>query len=1037
VKGVLLNKVILGFKIAFLLTSIFTFNIKPAKAMETIYIRVDGSVDPPTAPIQRSGNLYTLTDNIFCYASGIEIERDGIILDGMGYLLQGSSFYVGNGVSVNERNEVTIRNMRIKNFSYGIYVGMSYGITIQENNIMDIGAGITLEGSTSNVIFGNSVIHSVEGIRLFGSDNNYLSLNIIQDSYQNGILVYYSSNNHIDSNSIINSGLVTPSSYGNIVNDNTVNGKPLIYLEDASDYVVQNAGQVILVHSNNITVENLALSNTNYAIQLWGTQNSTIVGNTLKNNRYALLLDASSKNKFYHNIFEDNSNHLSISSSKPNVWDDGYPSGGNYWSDYVGVDFYSGPSQNEIGSDGIGDTPYIINDDNMDRYPLFQDGPSETLVVNLVNGLRAYNWDLELENIALSHPDFRSAGSIGANETANLIKEKFESFGLDAWLEPFQFTNWSLLSKPSLIIDEDGNKDTTNDQNVIGSFQCEHYSWPTSEDGIFADLVILPLPSAANYTELGKYPIDTSIWDTIDTTGKIVLIGREVRWASNWWSTFSNKIFAETPAAIIYTWWYSWMNFTPPMHASAGGKPLFQCYYWNLGIPSGFVNYWDGLLIRQLEGAQASVSANVTVKSVIGDGVHYNVVGKIAGFEHPEKLVIISGHYDTVMCNGFCDNGAGTAGVIELARVFAEAVEKNYYQPNYTLLFVCFTGEEIGLVGSANFVKQHKSEMANIVAVINLDSIGSDDLHVSDTPGSDLRQTIMDAAMNLGIAINLETPGGSDQESFRDPSTINDWVLAGWGVDLGISDADLVESSAILVSFPLLYSDLWNMGTPGWIHTTYDNSTSTETLSWVEPEDLGNHIKVAALTIMRVSPDTSSLIDVALLGVASSKTVVGQGYAVSINVTVENQGGYAETFNVTVYANTTSIATQTVTLTSGNSTTITFTWNTTGFAKGNYTINACAQPLLGETATEDNYLANGEVYVGIPGDVNGDKKVDLKDVYAVGKAYGSIRGTDGQYWHSPPRACCPHSPNCDINDDGKIDLKDYYIVCKNYGKTDP
>jgi len=427
-------------------------------------------------------------------------------------------------------------------------------------------------------------------------------------------------------------------------------------------------------------------------------------------------------------------------------------------------------------------------------------GLPEQQVIDLVNGTEVYAWDLELETIALSHPDFRSAGSIGANETANLIKEQFESFGLDAWLEPFQFTNWGLLSKPSLVIDEDGNQYTTNDQHVIGSFQCEHYSWPTLEEGIFADLVILPLPSADNYTELGKYPIDTSTWDTIDTTGKIVLIGKEVRSVSNWWSTFSNKIFAETPAAIIYTVWYDWMNFTPPVYASAGGKPLFQCYYWSLGIPSGSVNYWDGLLIRQLEGTQASVSANVTINAVIGEGVHYNVVGRIAGFEHPEKLVIISGHYDTVMCSGFCDNGAGTAGVIELARVFAEAVEKHYYRPKYTLLFVCFTGEEMGLVGSANFVKQHKSEMGNIIAVINLDGIGSDDLYVSDTPGSDLRQTIIDAAADLGIAIYLVSPGGSDQESFRDPSTINDWVLAGWGVDLGISDADPVESSAILVS---------------------------------------------------------------------------------------------------------------------------------------------------------------------------------------------------------------------------------------------
>jgi hypothetical protein len=85
----------------------------------------------------------------------------------------------------------------------------------------------------------------------------------------------------------------------------------------------------------------------------------------------------------------------------------------------------------------------------------------------------------------------------------------------------------------------------------------------------------------------------------------------------------------------------------------------------------------------------------------------------------------------------------------------------------------------------------------------------------------------------------------------------------------------------------------------------------------------------------------------------------------------------------------------------------------------------------------DNNLTDGSIYVSITGDINDDGKVDGKDVYLVGKAFSSLRGTDGKYWHSPPRDCCPHSPNCDINDDGKIDLKDYYTTCKNYGKVDP
>ncbi|MGB9778478.1 MAG: CARDB domain-containing protein, partial [Candidatus Bathyarchaeales archaeon] len=165
--------------------------------------------------------------------------------------------------------------------------------------------------------------------------------------------------------------------------------------------------------------------------------------------------------------------------------------------------------------------------------------------------------------------------------------------------------------------------------------------------------------------------------------------------------------------------------------------------------------------------------------------------------------------------------------------------------------------------------------------------------------------------------------------------------------------------------------------------------------------------------------------DVAVVGVFPSKTVVGEGYSMNITVKVKDYGTFSETFNVTVYANTTTLETKGISLASGASANLTFTWNTTGYAKGNYTIWAYAEPVPDETNITDNMFINGIVYVGIPGDINGDGKVDLKDVYAVAKAYGSFPGHPK--WN----------PNCDINNDQKVDLKDYYTTCKNYGKTDP
>jgi hypothetical protein len=170
--------------------------------------------------------------------------------------------------------------------------------------------------------------------------------------------------------------------------------------------------------------------------------------------------------------------------------------------------------------------------------------------------------------------------------------------------------------------------------------------------------------------------------------------------------------------------------------------------------------------------------------------------------------------------------------------------------------------------------------------------------------------------------------------------------------------------------------------------------------------------------------------DVAVTNVTSAKTVICQGYGGNLTVTVQNQGNFTETFNVTAYANTTSIASQNVTLSSGNSTNITFTWNTTGFAKGNYTIKAVADTVPGETDTADNTLVNGWVIVSMVGDITGpngwpDGKCDMRDVRAVAKLFG-INYPDPRY-----------DPNCDINDDGKIDMKDVRAVAKEFGKTDP
>lgn len=478
----------------------------------------------------------------------------------------------------------------------------------------------------------------------------------------------------------------------------------------------------------------------------------------------------------------------------------------------------------------------------------------ESEIIARINGANAYNYDLELERIALNHSlsdyAFRSAGSPGANEAAQWIKRQFESFGLETSMESFEFTNWNLPSKPVLVVDDDGDPNTTNDQRIITSFQSAHYSWSTPKGGVFRDLVTLPLPDVPNHDEIILKPYNTTAWNAINITGKILLVGREVRWNTDWRQAYFTKLKLQPPAAIVYTWWYQWMSFTPPMFGSMGGR-----LDTDLLIPVGWVSYEDGLWIRNRENS-FNVSANFTIPAVIGTGPNYNVVGKLKGSVNPEKIVIISGHYDTVMTSGFCDNGAGTAGVLELARLFTNAAKEDLYHPEYTLLFVAFTGEELGFVGSINFIKQHETQMKNITAVVNLDCIGSDIFQFTETfpndDGLDLDEIVRGAATDIGIKAVSEETGGSDQEAFRNPKMANGFYDKFWGLNPGISNVSRVKASIMISSFPLFYSDKWTNETAGWIHTEYDNSTSTTTLKWVEVDDLETHIQVAALSIMRV-----------------------------------------------------------------------------------------------------------------------------------------------------------------------------------------
>jgi len=298
-----------GMMLTLLLTSMLTlaFGIQPVKASETIYIMADGSVNPSNAPIQPDGDTYTLTADIY---DSIVVEKDNIIVEGNGYTLQGTGN--GNGFQLFGRTNVTIRNVRITQFSTGIFLSSSH------DNIM-----------TKNVVSSNT-----QGINMGWSENNTISGNTVA-SNTGGIIVYQGSEN------------VT-------VKDNTV---------------TSNTFGIDLGMANWCTVADNNLTNNMFGVWLDHSSNNTFFGNVIKNSVLAMRLNDSPENTIYHNNFIDNTNQVYIvEESFNNVWDDGYPSGGNYWSDYSA----RYPDAQELDDSGIWDTSYNIDENNQDNYPLME-----------------------------------------------------------------------------------------------------------------------------------------------------------------------------------------------------------------------------------------------------------------------------------------------------------------------------------------------------------------------------------------------------------------------------------------------------------------------------------------------------------------------------------------------------------------------------------------------------------------------------------------------------------------------------------------
>jgi parallel beta-helix repeat protein len=251
--------------------------------------------------------------NIYTFTDNINgnivVERDNLVVDGAGYTLQGD----GNGRGIDlydDSTSITVKNMQIRDFNFGIH----------------------LSNASYSIIESNYIANNLEGIRINGGFNNTLIGNTITNNSDNGISVFFNTHHNLIS--------------GNKITNNWVGVLFQLY------------------SSSNTLSENFITANNGMGIWLDGGSNNRIIRNNITDNAKGVFISATKNSTVYHNNFVNNTFHVYIHGNDPviSMWDNGVQ--GNYWDTYTGVD---------NDGDGIGETPYVIDENNQDNYPLINE----------------------------------------------------------------------------------------------------------------------------------------------------------------------------------------------------------------------------------------------------------------------------------------------------------------------------------------------------------------------------------------------------------------------------------------------------------------------------------------------------------------------------------------------------------------------------------------------------------------------------------------------------------------------------------------
>ncbi len=352
----------------------------------------------------------------------------------------------------------------------------------------------------------------------------------------------------------------------------------------------------------------------------------------------------------------------------------------------------------------------------------------------------------------------RPSGSLQAKAAVDYVAEELRQLGLDVHLEEVKVPHWVRGAETAELTEYAGQAAGTTQKIVLTALGG---STSTPANGLTADVVVVnnfdELKALGRDKVAGKIVLFNELFDKQKAAGGMAFMayGEAVRYRTGGPKAAANL---GAVAALVRT------------VGSADFRLPHTGFSVPAGIPAGAVTAEDADLIASLF-AQGKVRMHlILTPQKLPDATSYNVIADLKGSEHPEQIVVVSGHLDSWdLGTGAIDDAAGVVVAMETAEILQEL----HLRPRRTLRVIAWMDEENGGSGSRAYTKDHSVEFPNHVAAIESDSGAAHPLgfEIKMTPrAQELLHPVLDILQSFGSNAAMPTnyAPGADIEAMSE-----------------------------------------------------------------------------------------------------------------------------------------------------------------------------------------------------------------------------------------------------------------------------